>query len=137
MKLFFRQTGFQNQVTSSKPASAFLGCPIEKDRIFEHNPRLENVRLTAEFLQKLSNLSVSPALQNQIICPNFEQNEYQAPAKEIEKVVIFDINLNQAVKDPDVESSTKIIDEFVRREKLECHRQLVIRKKKMKVCSLS
>ena len=107
---------------------------MEKDRIFEHNSRLESVRLTAEFLQKLSNLSLSPAVSSQIICPNFEEKEYQAPAKEFEKVVIFDVDLNRKVEDPNVESSTKIIDEFVRNEKLECHRQLIIRKKKMKVC---
>ncbi len=60
---------------------------------------------------------------------------FQAPAKDNRKVVIFDINTNQAIEDPSTESSTKIIDEFVRREKLECHRLLVIRKKKMKVCT--
>ena len=59
----------------------------------------------------------------------------QAPAKDNRKVVIFDINSNQAIEDPSTESSTKIIDEFVRREKLECHRLLIIRKKKMKVCT--
>ena len=60
---------------------------------------------------------------------------FQAPAKDNRKVVIFDINFNQAIEDPSTESSTKIIDEFVRREKLECHRLLIIRKKKMKVCT--
>ena len=86
LNYFFRQTSSSIQSqdsTSSNARSAFLGTSLDdcsKDRIFEHNSRLENVRLTAEFMQKLSILSLNPAApQVQIICPKseVEQKDYQ------------------------------------------------------------
>ena len=82
------------QSTNTTPKKLFLGCSLDEaqnDQILCHNLRLENVRLTAEFFKTFSNLSVNPAVA-QIECPTGEQKVYQAPAKDAEKSVVFDIN---------------------------------------------
>lgn len=127
---FFQQhqskTSLGKDVGSQRVAA--LAFTEENVRMFENNSRLESVRLTADFLKIFSDMSLKPIEQ---ICPNFDLNQrpYQAPPKDIEKM-IFDIKPTLPVEDPKKE--TIVIDEFVRREKIECHRLLRIKKKKMK-----
>ena len=80
----FRHLGGDVQGTTSKPSQGFLGCELNNSsnaHIFGHNSRLENVRATAEFLQRISSLSLSPAAAPQlsIIFPEFDvtQKEYE------------------------------------------------------------
>ena len=66
-----------------------------EDRVLAlRNSRLEEVQLTAALLEKFSLLHVSSAAVPEIKCPTLpgQQTDYQAPAKDTLKTVVFDIN---------------------------------------------
>ncbi len=111
---------------SSKP---YLLSNTDQPRLFNHNVRLEDLRITADYLKKYSAMT---ALQIEQRCPQHDLNKtpYEAPSMDQSKIVIFEINPKPALQDP--ADTSLIIDEFVHKDRLECHRMLIIRKKKMK-----
>lgn len=108
---------------------SYLLSNIDQPRVFDYNVRLEDLRITVDYLKKFSAL---PALQIEQKCPQHEsiQTSYEAPSVDQSKVVIFEINPKPALQDP--ADTSLIIDEFVHKGRLECHRMLIIRKKKMR-----
>jgi len=93
------------------------------------NSRLEDIQITADYLKRFSALSIQPLEQ---ICPQRDllKESYKAPANDKSKIVIFEINQKPALQDPtDV---SLVIDEFIHKSRVECHRLLIIRKKKMR-----